>query len=189
MARTRQRITAAAIELHGTIGPAATTMSAVADRAGVTRATLYRHFPNDDALFAACSREWLSAHPRPDVASWLRVADPRDRIRTALRQMYRYYRSTDGMLANLIRDFATLPGPIASNVASYPGQMLAALESGWPPGPADRVRVRRAAILHAVAFETWRSLTGAALADDEAADLMAALVIGGSGQSAAPRLS
>ena len=76
MDRTRQRITQAAIELHGTIGPAATTMSAVAEKAGVTRATLYRHFANEDLLFTACSADWLAANPRPDLARWAAIEDP-----------------------------------------------------------------------------------------------------------------
>lgn len=175
MERTRQRITEAAVELHGSVGPAATTMSAVAARAGVTRATLYRHFPDEAALFAACSREWLTAHPRPDVAAWALIPDPGERIRIALREMYTYYGTAEAMLANLLRDVAVLPGPIAGNLASYPGEMLAVLDVGWPAD--DHARLRRAAILHAVAFETWRSLTAAGLADSEAAALMAELVI------------
>src|SRR5450631_2374644 len=76
MDRTHERITRAAVELHGTIGPAATTMSAVAELAGVTRATLYRHFPNEKALFTACSTDWLAANPRPDPTAWVGIADP-----------------------------------------------------------------------------------------------------------------
>src|ERR1035437_5715706 len=76
MDRTRERITRVAVELHGTIGPAATTMSAVAELAGVTRATLYRHFPNEVALFMACSTDWLAANPRPDPAGWAAGGDP-----------------------------------------------------------------------------------------------------------------
>ena len=81
MDRTRERITHAAVELHGTIGPAATTMSAVAELAGVTRATLYRHFPNEEALFTACSTDWLAANPRIQVhytatsGSWLNLVE------------------------------------------------------------------------------------------------------------------
>src|SRR4051812_29545713 len=40
MAETHLRITEAAIELHGTVGPSRTTLSAVAKRAGVERRTL-----------------------------------------------------------------------------------------------------------------------------------------------------
>ena len=175
MARTRQQITTAAVELHGTVGPAATTMSAVAERAGVTRATLYRHFPNEAALFAACSREWLAAHPRPSVASWAEIADPATRIHVALRDLYGYYATAESMLGNLLRDMAALPAPVARNLAAYPGQMLDVLDVGWP-GRADG-RIRRAAILHAVAFETWRSLTREGLTAEEAADLLADLVV------------
>lgn len=175
MARTRQQITAAAIGLHGTVGPAATTMSAVAERAGVTRATLYRHFPNEEALFAACSREWLAAHPRPSLDSWARIADPATRIHVALREIYGYYATTEGMLGNLVRDAAALPAPIARNLAGYPGQMLDVLDIGWRRDAEDRIR--RATILHAVAFETWRSLTRGGLSTEEAADLMARLVV------------
>src|SRR4051794_19469738 len=132
MAGTRRRITQAAVELHGSIGPAATTMTAVAERAGVTRATLYRHFPDEQALFAACSGEWLAAHPRPIVAEWSAIADPRRRVLVALHEMYAYYASTEGMLANLLRDTVALPDAVAANLASYPGQMLEVLGVGWP---------------------------------------------------------
>jgi AcrR family transcriptional regulator len=175
MERTRQRIADAAVDLHGTIGPAATTMSAVAERAGVTRATLYRHFPTEEALFGACSRAWLAAHPRPDVARWRREADPQRRIRLALREMYAYYRSARAMLANLMRDIAALPDATARNLASYPGQMLDALDAGWSHGSDDRLR--RAGITHAVAFDTWRSLADGGLSDEEAAELMTSLVV------------
>ena len=90
--------------------------------------------------------------------------------------MYAYYRATEGMLANLIRDVAALPGPVARNLAAYPGQMLAVLVAGWPSD--GRQRLTRAAIVHAVAFETWRSLTGEGLSDREAAELMVELVAG-----------
>ncbi|HKN45936.1 MAG TPA: helix-turn-helix domain-containing protein, partial [Propionibacteriaceae bacterium] len=97
MDRTRSKITRAAIELHGSIGPAATTMSAVAERAGVTRASLYRHFPNEEALFNACSAEWRSANPAPDPGQWAAIPDPRNRLKTALPALYGWYRSSEAM--------------------------------------------------------------------------------------------
>jgi AcrR family transcriptional regulator len=174
MDRTRNRITRAAIELHGTVGPAATTMSAVAERAGVTRATLYRHFANEAALFAACSADWLAENPRPDLARWTAIADPALRLATALEELYAYYRSTERMRANLLRDIAVLPATIRSGIAAYPVAAVAVLEAGWPErSPAH---LRRAAIAHAVGFETWRSLAGQGLTDSEATDLMVGLV-------------
>src|SRR5918996_4055938 len=74
--QTRLRITEAAVELHGRVGPARTTISAVADRAGVQRATVYRHFPDEDALFAACSGHWAAMNPSPDPSAWQAIRDP-----------------------------------------------------------------------------------------------------------------
>jgi AcrR family transcriptional regulator len=172
MDRTRARITRAAIELHGTIGPAATTMSAVAEQAGVTRATLYRHFPNEAALFSACSGEWRAANPAPDPAHWTDISDPYERLGKALAELYRWYRSSEAMRANLLRDLAALPPPIRAAIESYPRTVADVLDAGWP----RRSRLRRAAIGHGVAFETWRSLAHEGLSDTEATRLIIGLV-------------
>jgi AcrR family transcriptional regulator len=172
MDRTRARITQAAIELHGSIGPAATTMSAVAERAGVTRATLYRHFPNEEILFRACSAEWRSANPSPDPAQWATISDPYQRLATALPALYGWYRSSEAMRANLLRDLAVLPVAIRTGIETYPRTVAEVLDTGWP----RRSRLRRAAIGHGVAFETWQSLAHEGLTDSEAAQLIIGLV-------------
>jgi AcrR family transcriptional regulator len=174
MDRTRERITLAAQELHGTVGPAATTMSAVAERAGVTRATLYRHFATEEALFTACSSHWLAENPAPDLGRWAAIEDPVGRLRLALNELYGYYRSTERMMANLLRDIAALPASLQAPLAAMPSAILAILAPGWPDGGA--AQLRRAALGHAVAFETWRSLSGQGLSDAAAADLMVRLV-------------
>ena len=132
MDRTRQRITGRAVELHGTIGPAATTMSGVAELAGVTRATLYRHFANEDALFTACSADWLAANPRPDLARWAAIEDPGLRLRSALDELYAWYRSTEAMRANVLRDIDSMPARIAAAIKAFPPAMRDVLEVGWP---------------------------------------------------------
>jgi AcrR family transcriptional regulator len=175
MDRTRQRITEAAIELHGTIGPAGTTLSAVAERAGVTRATLYRHFENEDTLFAACSAEWLAANPRPDLARWATIEDPAERLATALDELYAWYRSTEAMRSNLLRDIDALPDRIAAGIKAFPPAMRDVLDAGWPDTGGGRA-LRRAALGHAVAFETWRSLIKEGLDDDQATAMMVGLV-------------
>jgi AcrR family transcriptional regulator len=172
MDRTRARITQAAIELHGSIGPAATTMSAVAERAGVTRATLYRHFPNEEILFRACSAEWRSANPSPDPAHWATISEPYQRHATALPALYGWYRSSEAMRANLLRDLAVLPVAIRTGIETYPRTVAEVLDTGWP----RRSRLRRAAIGHGVAFETWQSLAHEGLTDSEAAQLIIGLV-------------
>ena len=95
---TRRRITEAAVELHGSVGPARTTISAIADRAGVQRATVYRHFPDEPSLFAACSAHWAAANPPPDPTAWAKVADPDARLHAALDALYRWYESSEYML-------------------------------------------------------------------------------------------
>jgi AcrR family transcriptional regulator len=173
MDQTRARITSAAIELHGTIGPVATTMSSVAELAGVTRATLYRHFPNEAALFAACSAEWRSAHPSPDPSEWAEIPNPRDRLMVALPSLYGWYRESEGMRANLLRDVGVLPPAIRDGITAYPSSIADALNAGWP----RKSRLRRAAIGHAVDFHTWRSLAHQGLTDTDAATLMTTLIV------------
>src|SRR3954451_10998873 len=85
-AETRRRITESAVALHGTIGPSRTSMSAVAERAGVRRSTLYRHYPDEAALFEACSAHWVAANPWPDLEEWAALEDPDLRLRLALDQ-------------------------------------------------------------------------------------------------------
>src|SRR4051812_8298277 len=104
MAATHRRITEAAIELHGTVGPSRTTLSAVAQRAGVERRTLYRHFATEADLFAACSTHYFSANPFPDLGSWRAIGDPQQRFEGALDELYAYYERTAPMFANVLRD-------------------------------------------------------------------------------------
>ena len=104
MAETHLRITEAAIELHGSVGPARTTLSAVAGRAGVERRTLHRHFPTEAGLFAACSAHYFAANPWPDLAAWRAIRDPQQRLARALDELYGYYERTEPMFGNVLRD-------------------------------------------------------------------------------------
>ena len=108
-AQTRLRITESTVELHGTLGPSRTSISAVAQRAGVRRSTVYRHFPDEAALFAACTAHWMGLNPPPDLAGWALIEDPDERLKQALAELYAYYRRTEPMLQNLHRDEATVP--------------------------------------------------------------------------------
>src|ERR1700730_5248840 len=105
---TRRRITESAVELHGTLGPSRTSLSAVAEHAGVRRSTLYRHFPDEAALFAACSAHWNASNPTPDLAHWTAIDDPSERLRVGLQELYAYYRRTERMMDNLLRDEETI---------------------------------------------------------------------------------
>ena len=171
--QTRLRITESAVALHGSVGPSRTSMSAVAEHAGVRRSTLYRHFPDEDALFEACSSHWRAANPRPDIAAWADIADPDERLRAALEALYAYYRQTEPMIANLLRDL-DLP-VVGSRMAAF-AQYLDAIRGSLLRGRPRRKAVR-AAIGHALAFTTWRSLAREQQLDDrQAAALMCRLV-------------
>ena len=152
---TRRRITESAVELHGTVGPSRTSISAVAARAGVRRSTVYRHFPDEATLFDACSAHWRAENPPPDLAAWAAIEDPDQRLRVALDELYAFYGRTERMLENLFRDEATMP-VLRERFANF-HRYLAAVRSTLMAGrPADRRT--QAAVGHAVAFSTWRSL-------------------------------
>jgi AcrR family transcriptional regulator len=172
--RTRQRIVDAAEHLHATLGPARTSVSAVAGRAGVTRATVYRHFADDESLFLACSRQWLSRQDLPDPDAWKLVEDPADRLRRGLLDIYRYYRSGEQMMARVLRDVDVVPPVVAAARRSREQLWLDTLLAPLPGHGRKRVR---AAVAHATAFTTWQSLCGAqGLSDRSAVDLVLGMV-------------
>jgi AcrR family transcriptional regulator len=179
---TRRRITESAMELHGTVGPARTSISAVAELAGVRRSTVYRHFPDELALFTACSTHWAELNPLPDLASWESIRDADERLRVALDELYAYYRRTEAMMDNLHRDEATVP--VVKRLFTPFREYLSAARDVLVRGRPERGRRRqetRAAVGHALAYATWRSLTREqGLDDSQAAAMMCAL-------AAAPR--
>lgn len=175
---TRLRLTESAVALHGTLGPSRTSLSAIADHAGVRRSTLYRHFPDEAALFAACTAHWRATNPVPDLTRWAAIDDPAERLRVGLEELYRYYRQTQGMLDNILRDEETMPA-VKHQFAGFRDYVGTARET-LVAGRRVRGRVRQqvlAATGHALAFTTWRSLTREqGLDDSDAAELMCRLV-------------
>ncbi|MDQ6795700.1 MAG: TetR/AcrR family transcriptional regulator [Chloroflexota bacterium] len=169
---TRQRIAEAAFELHSTIGPAQTTISAVADRAGVQRHTVYRHFPNMTSLIQACTEHGMRVTRIPAAASWRAIKEPATRLEHALGELYAYYRPNARLLGNMIRDMPFMAQAGGSEAfVEHMTELFAALAEGWP-GEAGVQRMRMAVIGHAMSFETWQSLTGRGLSDSEVVDLM-----------------
>jgi AcrR family transcriptional regulator len=185
---TRRRIVEAVAALHGEIGPARTTIKAIAERAGVERLTVYRHFADEGALFAACDAHFRAETLPPDPASWADVTDPAKRLRTALLAFYGHYRRGEDMIAHAQRDAPQLPA-LAAVLAPY-GQFMEGvredLQAAWPVSDDARARLR-AAIGHTLRFDTWRSLARVEKLDDrEAADLMVDLARAAAG--AEPRI-
>jgi AcrR family transcriptional regulator len=176
--QTRLRITESAVTLHGTVGPSRTSISAVAAHAGVRRSTVYRHFPDEAALFDACTAHWVAANPPPELGAWSAIDSPDKRLRVALDQLYAFYQRTEPMLDNLFRDETTMP-LVHERFAAFRGYLEAAtdtLMAGRNLRGAARRRTH-AALGHAIAFSTWKSLVREQRLDDaDAATLVRALV-------------
>jgi AcrR family transcriptional regulator len=173
---TRRRITEATVELHRTVGPAATQITEVARRAGVQRVTVYNHFPDEATLLAACSAHWRSLHPSPDLASWTEASTPGERLRRGLGELYAWYRETEPMTANVLRDAQVMP-TLGKIIDAGLGRYLETVRQvlAEPIRGSGRRRERvDAAVRAAVDFHTWRALSS--LSDKEAADLGAALI-------------
>lgn len=176
MRETRDRIAKATAELHGIVGPARTTVSAIAERAGVDRVTVYRHFPDDLSLYRACLDHMRKVNPWPDPANW-RAVDPLERLRLALKDVYAYYRAVEPVWEKGMPDLPHLPAlqeadaPMFEHFGAFP----VALDPGWKSRGPRRARLR-ALIGHALDFTTWRSLVrNQGLEDDEAVEVMVKL--------------
>lgn len=172
--QTRTRIVEAAMHLHEVVGPRETTISAVAQRAGVQRLTVYRHFPDEAALFGACTAHWLALHPPPDPAGWATLEPVGGRVRAALGSLYRYYRGTARMWEQAYRDVDAVPA-LQSPMAGFESYLEDVVEGLLPDGPPDATVPSAVAttLRHAVRFSTWRSLSAQGLDDSEAAALAA----------------
>lgn len=182
---TRQRITEAAVRLHTTVGPANTSLSAVAEEAGVTRLTVYRHFADLDELFEACTAHWSSQNPPPDADAWARIPDVEGRARRALGELYAWYEDHGDELYPIYRDWSALPDATRSAMAAGDRHMADALVRGHtldtPVG-----RATRAVAGHLVSFLTWRSLrVGQGLGQREAVELAMRMLTSVAGSPAA----
>jgi AcrR family transcriptional regulator len=164
----RRRIVEAAVELHRTIGPAASTFTAVAERAGVQRHTLYRHFPQPELLFDACRAHFMAVHPPPVVISWSGLAAPAERARRGLDDLYRYFAANRDMISRVLRDADQVP--VGAGFRRLQGQVAEAIAGDRRDGSLQ------ALALLAVDFGTWETLVGAgSLSHSRAVELMSGL--------------
>lgn len=178
MEETRRRIVDAAERLHGSVGFVNATISAVAEEAGVERLTVYRHFPDERSLVAACAVHFFAGHPLPDPSPWRRIRNPEQRLRVGLTAVYGWYAAVETHVANFLRDAPLKPFlyETGAPMVSYFDTARDVLAAGWGARGARRRRLL-AAIGHALDFSTWRSLARQqGLGDGEAVELMVRLV-------------
>ena len=175
--QTRRRITEAAVRLHTTVGPSAASISAVAEEAGVTRLTLYRHFPSKDALFGACMSHWRSLHVPPDPEDWREISAFDQRVRTALADLYGWFAENGDDLYPIYRDSAFTPESNRRARRANNDRIVNAIlhDAGASRAAARRLR---AAVGHAISFWTWRSLAvDQGLSTRDASSLASAFVL------------
>jgi AcrR family transcriptional regulator len=168
--RTRARIVEATVALHRELGPKATTISAVAERAGVQRLTVYRHFPTERDLLEACSSSFIAENPPPDLGA-IRDRGARERTRAALFALYGYYHDTAEMWASVYRDIGQMTA-IAEVMKGFEDYLEASrrdLLGEWAPRRSKRLH---ASLGHALRFSTWQSLDAEGLGAREMADLV-----------------
>jgi AcrR family transcriptional regulator len=172
---TRRRIVEAAIQLHGTKGPARTTLSDIARLAGVQRHTLYRHFPDEREIGLACSALFSELHPPPDPDGWGEIDEDAERLRTGLRALYAWYEQVEDMFTCLLRDAEV--HPLTRELLELRGaEPMSRIRGALAVGLGRRKRVQ-AAIDLALDFRTWRRLRDSGLDTAEAAELMAETVL------------
>jgi AcrR family transcriptional regulator len=155
--QTRLRITEAAVRLHTTVGPANTTISGVAEEAGVTRLTVYRHFPDLEQLFDACRGHWLATHPPPDPTVWIVIEDLETRVRTALTALYGWYRANADDLRPITRDDSSMPAATQLRRAQQARGLAESVVAGHDGGDRQG-RALRAIAGHLTGYSTWHSL-------------------------------
>jgi AcrR family transcriptional regulator len=170
--RTREKIVSATAALHGSVGPKNTSISAVAEKAGVQRLTVYRHFPTEESLFLACSTHWLNENPPPAPGTWETEEDAERRIARALRATYDYYRRTSSMWRLVYRDIDQVPamqGPLDA-FHDYLAGIRDDLVAQWQP-KGRKSKSLKATVGHLLSFGTWDSLRQQQLDDKQMADL------------------
>lgn len=176
---THERIVRAAFELHREIGPAYATVSAIAERAGVERHTVYRHFPDLVSLFQACTLHGMQTTGLPQPEQWLAITDPVERLRAALIAMYAYWRRNQQLVANILRDMPVTPPLVEGSVAyqDHLGRIWQSVLGPWAHVGGEAGERTRAMAGTALEFATWQALTQRyGLSDEAAVEAMVAAV-------------
>ena len=177
VAETRARIVEAIMGLHGEVGPRNTTVSAIADRAGVERLTVYRHFKDDAEMFAACSGRYMELNPPPDPTAWAVERNPSRRTERGLADLYAFFSRTAPMFAKVYLDVDEYPAlkTIMDQFDAHLRHLADELASAWPPDKS--VRKRQIILRHATKFATWQSFEAEGVDNPEKIKFMTAWLL------------
>ena len=176
---TRRRITEAAVELHTTVGVARTTISEIAERAGVQRRTVYNHFPDERDLLTACMGHYWAVNPLPDPGPWEEISDPEARLRSALGEVYAFYGRHERLLANFAADAHVNPTvrEVAEPYYRHWERVKEVLAAAWETPDERRRGVLDAALGLTLEFQTWSTLVRrGGIGDKQAIEVMVGMV-------------
>jgi AcrR family transcriptional regulator len=174
VAETRARIVEAIMHLHEELGPRKTTVSAIADRAGVERLTVYRHFKDESEMFAACSHRYLELNPPPAPSAWADETDPAQRTRRGLAAIYGFFSRTAPMFEKVYRDVNEF-GSLKKIMEQFDAHLRSLADDLAATWPRDKFAKRRGVIMrHATRFATWQSLEAEGVDNEEKVELMLA---------------
>ncbi len=171
--QTRERIVGAVMALHEKLGPANTSIKAIAEKAGVQRLTVYRYFPDDDSLFQACTSEWFKLHPPPDITEWADIEDAGRHSTAVLLAFYRYYRKTEKMWKGAYRDveeIKALKKPMGM-FEGYLDQVRDEMLKRWK-AKGKRKQQLSTTLRHCLRFTSWESLKREKLNDQQITELV-----------------
>ncbi len=171
--QTRERIVEATVALHEEIGPANTSIKAIAERAGVQRLTVYRHFPDDFSLFQACTSHWLSYNPPPDAANWQEMTNADEKTAAAFLAIFKYYRGTETMWTGAYRDLEDVDAlrEVLKGFEGYIDQVRDGLLVSWKLKGKSKQQLS-ITLRHCLRFTSWQSLKREKLNDKQIVDLV-----------------
>lgn len=176
---TRERIVEAAIHLHETVGAQGATISAIAQQAGVERLTVYRHFPDERSLVSACTSHYFARHPSPDTEQWRAIVEPAVCLRTALAEIYAYYRQTEAMMDSIYRNLAFVP-VLQELLEPFFAKWIAVTDMLVEKFAVDHDQriLLRSAVALAIHFLAWRTLIREqGLEDAQAVEVMVNMIV------------
>ena len=170
---TRDRIIEAIVALHEEFGPANTSIKAVAEKAGVQRLTVYRHFPDDASIFQACTSHWLKLNPPPDFVDWVNIENADEQTYTVLLAFYRYYRQTEKMWSGAYRDVEEIEAlrNVMAGFETFLDQVRDNLLASWKVN-GKRKKQLSITLRHSLRFTSWQSLKRENLNDKQITELV-----------------
>jgi AcrR family transcriptional regulator len=168
---TRRRLVQATFALHGEQGIAATTMTQIAERAGVGIGTVYHHFPTLDDTIMACGQMVMATYPPPTEVIFAGAATMRERL---VRLAHALFDHLDRVAFDMVRSDRDRLAIVRKFVGEEQEHRIELTRAALAPFAIDRDLIRIAAAL--LDIGVYRALQQVGLSLDEAAETIADVI-------------